>query len=161
MTLSFFGLLCAELDDFEGGGGAGVDGEADEGALLVPSCLAGCARINVEMAQAMVGHHFEYVAVAAHHEAYSLVADGGGDAGVVAARVSGYVAEHHAQALYLEDFYFGTAACYCAMVDITSHGAHHGTHFLKSLDDGVVAYIAGVPYLVAVLEVECVAVVPI
>lgn len=84
-----------QLDDFEVGGDSCVDGEEDEGALAVPTVVAGGSGIDVEEVEARIVHHLEDVAMAAYHESGFALAQTGGHPWGVAAGISTDVGEEH------------------------------------------------------------------
>ena len=76
-----------------------------------------------------------------------------------ATRIAAYVGKEHADALDIEDVNLGAFPPCHSVVGIAAYSPHGGNR-AKTLHNIIIAYIAGVPYLVAAAEVESIAVVP-
>ncbi len=76
-----------------------------------------------------------------------------------ATRIAAYVGKEHADALGIEDVKLGAFPPHHSVVRIAAD-CPYGSNRAKTLHYIIIAYVAGVPYLVAAAEVESIAIVP-
>lgn len=152
--------LARYLDNLEVLESTVADGEADEGAHLVPALQARGAGVDVEQAQLLVVLHPEDMAVPADEEAGRAGIDLLADAGGVAAGVAPNVRHQHLGTLAVPAKLDGEHASQVASVAIAADGPQRA-ELLEALGQLERTDVAGVPNLVARLEVLQVAVVPI
>ena len=75
-------------------------------------------------------------------------------------RVAANMGEYHVHSLDFELQQLGAYTRHIAMVDIATDGAYRRAYTLQSVQQVDIAYIPGVPNLIAVLEMDNVAIVP-
>lgn len=149
-----------EFDDFETGDMAIVKGEAEKGAHFLPSVVTGRPRIDMQHTKLMVGYDFQYVGVSANHQIDAVFGEDAFHSGCIFPGIAPDVGHPDPDTLNFKTFHLFTAAAHVAVVDIATHGPYDRGYSFKPTDNVDVADIACVPYLIAILKVDCIAVVP-
>ena len=126
--------------------------------LRLPAC---CSRVDGEHSEAAVGDDLEDVAVSAHEDLGLHQFQSRLDAWRIPSRIAANVGHHHLHPLGSEDLGFLETPPEVLPIGIAPHGSHLWSYRLNLFDESHVAYIAGMPNLVAAIEVLCIAVVPV
>ena len=139
---------------------AAVNGQPYQRPVLVPSLQSGGAGVYVQQVQRAVVFHLQYVRVSAYEQLRRRGVYPRPYAGVVVAGVAADVFHQHVGVLAFPSQQFGIHQSQVAPVAVAAHRPEHaelgqaGRHLRRP-------YVAGVPYLVARLEVVQVLVVPV
>lgn len=152
-------LLFCEFDNLAVGDVVSVDCEPDKSAHFVPSLLACRAGIYVQQGEFFVVDYFKDVRVTVDHKADVVFGKQAFHAGPPFAGIPADVSEEHAYAFAVEYEEFVAETSHRAGVDIAAHGSD-GANFRQTADDVIVADVAGMPYFIAVGEMEGITVVP-
>lgn len=139
--------------------GAIVYSETHEGAHLVEAVDACGTGIDVEGVDGAVVHHLEDMGVPADEEGGRAHEEGAADRGVVVARVSANVLDEHVGSLDGEAVDLWVAQPDIAPIDIAMHSAE-GTEGFERLGHLERTNVSGMPHLIALGKVPCVAFVP-
>ena len=152
--------LARDLDNLEVLEGAVAGGEADKGAHQVPSLQARRSGVDMEQAEPLVVLHLQDMAVAADEELGRTGIDLLAYAGIVAARIAPDMGHQHLGALAVPAELHRKHTAKVASVAITAD-CPQGTELLKAQGKLERPDIAGMPNLVARLEVFQVSGIPI
>ena len=141
------------------GEAAALHGEPHQRALPLPALQSGGSGVYVEQAQRAVVLYLQYVRVSADEQLRRHGVDLSAHGRVVVAGIAAYVLDEHLGVLAPEAQRLAEHPPEVAAVAVATDGAQRseGRQALCHLER---AYVAGVPYLVARLEVLQVAVVP-
>ncbi len=152
--------LFSEFDDFHVLKILAVDGEADEGAAVVPALQTGCAGINVEALERAVVEDFEDVGVSGDEEVGRAHKELSANAAVVVSGVAADVFHQDVCVFATKAQGGGVEASQVSSVAVAADGAQ-GFEAGKPLGEFECADVAGVPYLVAFGKMLGVALVPV
>lgn len=128
------------------------DFDGDEGALKLPSLVAGSPRVDMQEPEFWVRHYLEDVAVAADEQVDAFFFQYLFHPGRVAAWRTAYVCHPYFHSLAVKFQKLGTFPVNKAVVDVSSYGPDNVADFFELADDCDVAHVAGVPNLVAIGE---------
>ena len=95
-----------------------------------------------------------------YHQAYTLLLQKRLHAFAPFPGISTDMGKKHLHSLHLKNLEFGAFTAHHSMVDITTDGPDYRTHILKPLHYGIIAYVTGMPNLVAILKMLRIAIVP-
>ena len=153
-------LIVRKSDDLEVLERNAVDSEAHQCALLVPALYASSTRIEVKQVEGLVILHLQYMRMSRNEELRRIGEKRGAYAGVVVTGIASDMFDEHVGLLTLEAVQFAVHQAQVAAVAVTADSpeSSEGSQFLSHLDS---ADVAGVPYLVAGLEIVQVFLVPI
>lgn len=115
--------VLAERDDFAVGEFLPLDGEADEGALFVPSLHARCSGVDVQEIECLVGYHLQYMGVSGDEEIGRGGIETALDGAVVVARIAADVLHQDVYLFAAKPQYLGVSAPNVLAIDVSVDGA--------------------------------------
>jgi hypothetical protein len=74
--------------------------------------------------------------------------------------ITTYVSHPHIYPFHRETFHLLASTTHIAMVDISRNSSNHRGYLLQTFYDGYITHITGMPNLIAISKMLCVAVIP-
>ena len=137
-----------------------VDHHPHQRPYLLPTMRPGCPRIYMQQPQPLVIHHLQNMRMPAHHQPYTTVSQRPLHPWRILPRITPYMTQLHPYSLYLKLFHLAALSPYLPAIYIPAHGPNRRNYLPQTPQNADVTYVAGMPYLIAILEMNGIPLIP-